>query len=199
MTITTLRAEHVRSVADLHVASLTGLLTALGAPAARAYYAGCAESPLSTAFVAMDGNAVRGFVAGSQWPRLLKREVLARKPLAVVAAVAIGVVRRPTVLPLVRESFRGPAPDSYDPGVAELTYLSVAPELRRGGIGRQLVDAFSAAMRKRGAPLYELSVDDNNHAAASFYESLGFERVGRYREFGIDHRRYRLNIEKAAL
>lgn len=194
MMVSPLRAEHVKAVAALHVDTLTGLLTALGLPAARAHYAACAESPLSTAFVALDGEMVRGFVAGSQWPRLLKREVLTRKPFAVAAAVALGVVRRPTVLPLVTESFRGPAPDSYDPGVAELTYLAVAPEQRRGGVGRQLVGAFTAAIRSAGGDRYELSADDDNTAAAKFYEDLGFKRIGRYREFGIDHRRYRLDI-----
>ena len=197
MTITPLRSEHVHAVATLHVESLTGLLTTLGAAAARAWYAACAESPLSAAFVAVDAGVVRGFVAGSQWPRLLKREVLARKPLAVVAAVAIGVVRRPSALPLVAEVLRGPAPDSYDPGVAELTYLAVSPDHRRTGTGRQLVDAFTTSMRHAGAKHYELSVDDKNTTAAAFYERLGFQRVGRYREFGIDHRRYRLDLSPA--
>jgi ribosomal protein S18 acetylase RimI-like enzyme len=194
MTISPLRADHVKQVAALHVASLTGLLTVLGEPAARAYYGGCAESPLSTAFVAVDGANVLGMVAGSRWPRLLKREVVARKPFALAAAVTLGVMRRPSALPLVRESFGAPAPDSYDPGLAELTYLAVAAAHRRGGIGRQLVDAFTAAMRAADVPLYELSVDDDNPAAAQFYERLGFEPVGRYREFSIDHRRYRLNL-----
>lgn len=194
MNIVPLRAEHVNAVSALHVESLTGLLTVLGEPAARAYYSGCAELPLSIAFVAFDGGSVRGFVAGSHWPRVLKREVVARKPLAVVAAVAIGVVRRPSALPLVAESLRSPAPDSYDPGMPELTYLAVSPHQRRSGVGRQLVDVFTAAMRATGAHYYELSVDDDNPAAAKFYEAIGFQRVGRYREFGIDRRRYRLDV-----
>ena len=40
----------------------------------------------------------------------------------------------------------------------------------------------------------ELSVDDVNAAAASFYERRGFTEIGRYRQFGALHRRLSLRL-----
>jgi ribosomal protein S18 acetylase RimI-like enzyme len=92
------------------------------------------------------------------------------------------------------KSFRGPDDGAYDPQVPELTYLATAEHHRGSGIGRQLVDAFDTAMRERGAPAFELSVDEDNQAAIAFYERLGFRLSGKYREFGIVHRRYRREL-----
>lgn len=197
MTIAPLRAEHVRSVAGLHVTQLTGLLRALGTPAARAFYGGCVESPLMIGFVALDGSAVRGFVCGSMKPRALKLEALARKPVPFTVGAALGIAMRPSALPFVWDMLRGSA-GTHDAGAPELTYLAVAPEARRGGMGRQLVDAFTAAIRTAGASAYELSVDEDNVAADAFYRRLGFQKVGTYREFGIDRRRYRLDVGAAS-
>ena len=51
-------------------------------------------------------------------------------------------------------------------------------------------------MRAAGATSYELSVDHDNAGADAFYRRLGFTQVGKYREFGVDHRRYRLDLPK---
>ena len=55
-------------------------------------------------------------------------------------------------------------------------YLAVAPERRRAGLGRTMMDAAEAWLRARGAPKIQLMVRDDNEAALGFYESLGLER-----------------------
>ena len=55
-------------------------------------------------------------------------------------------------------------------------YLAVAPERRRAGLGRAMMDAAEAWLRTRGAPKIQLMVRDDNEAALGFYESLGLER-----------------------
>ena len=50
----------------------------------------------------------------------------------------------------------------------------------------------NVVVRAAAVTSYELSVDEDNADAALFYEKLGFRVVGRYREFGAVHRRYRL-------
>jgi len=197
MTITPLKGEHVRAVAALHVRELTGLLRALGGPAARAFYSGCVESPNMIGFVALDRGEVRGFVCGSMLPRALKLEAVAQKPIAFTVGVAWGVLRRPAALPYVWQLLRGSA-GTHDAGAPELTYLAVAPEARRGGIGKDLVNAFTAALRAKGARTCELSVEHENVAADAFYRRLGFKSVGNYHEFGVDHRRYSLDIPAAS-
>jgi ribosomal protein S18 acetylase RimI-like enzyme len=55
-------------------------------------------------------------------------------------------------------------------------YLAVAPERRRAGLGRVMMDAAEAWLRARGAPKIQLMVRDDNEAALGFYEALGLER-----------------------
>jgi ribosomal protein S18 acetylase RimI-like enzyme len=55
-------------------------------------------------------------------------------------------------------------------------YLAVAPERRRAGLGRVMMDAAEAWLRTRGAPKIQLMVRADNEAALGFYEALGLER-----------------------
>ncbi len=193
MNIAPMKPEHVHSVASLHSRELTGLLRALGPLATREFYTGSIESPRTIAFVALDGGTVRGFVWGSLQPRALKLESIARRPFKFTIASAIGVLLRPSALPVAFEMLRGSS-GKYDASVPELTYIAVAPEARRAGVGRQLVDRFTGAIRAAGAASYELSVDHDNAGAEKFYRNLGFEKVGSYREYGVHHNRYRLTV-----
>ncbi len=192
MLIAPLSAPHVDAVARLHCASLTGLLSQLGVPAARAYYGGCVKTDAAIGLVCIDGDTVRGFVLGSIHPDALKQAVVRNNLVATLAGLCAGIVRRPVALKWLLASMRRPDDPGYDPQAPELTYLAVAADCRQAGIGKRLVDAFSAAMRHAGARGYELSVDDDNVPAIAFYERLRFQLIGRYREFGILHRRYRL-------
>lgn len=196
--IQTLRDEHVTEVARLHSASVRGLLQRLGDRALLAYYRGAVRSGLAVAFVYLEHDVVRGFVLGSIHPDQLRRGVVRANPWGVLNGTGMGVLRRPSSLVWLLRSLRGPDPGSYDPRVPELTYLATSENHRGGGIGRQLIEAFGEAMRKRGAVAYELSVADDNLAATAFYERLGFRLAGQYREFGTLHRRYRLELNPPA-
>jgi len=196
--IARLGREHVKDVARLHRQNLTGLLTTLGLPAIRAFYAGCAKTDSAIGFVHHEEGELRGFVLGSLRPDKLKMEALRQNPVDTLAGIGVGIARRPSSLVWLVKSFGGPDEGSYSASVPELTYLAVSAESRGAGIGRQLVDAFTNAMRDSGARAYELSVDENNSQAISFYEGLGFLLCGRYREFGVFHRRYRLDIDRDA-
>lgn len=55
--------------------------------------------------------------------------------------------------------------------------LFVAPEHRRGGVGRALVDAVAADARAGGAVRVGLQTEADNHAALSVYRGAGFEEV----------------------
>jgi ribosomal protein S18 acetylase RimI-like enzyme len=55
-------------------------------------------------------------------------------------------------------------------------YLAVAPDRRREGLGRRLMDAAEAWLRERGAPKLQLMVRASNAEALGFYETLGLER-----------------------
>lgn len=189
--IVPISGQHVNEVARLHCCSLTGLLAQLGVPAARAFYAGCVKAELAVGLVCLDDGALRGYVLGTAHPDRLRQALLRKNLFATVAGVCLGIARRPVALASLVKSLSRSDEGSYDRQAAELTYLAVAADSRRGGIGKRLVDAFSGAMRDAGVETYELSVDDDNLSAIAFYERLGFRLIGRYREFGILHRRYK--------
>jgi len=65
-------------------------------------------------------------------------------------------------------------------------YLAVAPESRRHGLGRALMEAAEAWLRAQGAVKVQLMVRNGNDAIG-FYEALGLERqdvvvLGRFLE-----------------
>jgi len=192
MRILPLAREHVDDVARLHGAHLTGLVSLLGPRATRAFYAGCVGSALAIAFVALEGDAVRGFVMGSVDAGALRRDAFRRNRLGMLLGASIGILTRPTTLRWLLEHVRGTEPAGYDTSAAELIYLAVSTEARGSGLGGRLVEAFARALELRGVRAFELSVDAENEQAIRFYQRMGMRRVGQYREFGALHVRFRM-------
>lgn len=65
---------------------------------------------------------------------------------------------------------------------AELLLLAVAPEFRRRGIGKMLLDGFLDQVRDNGANRVHLEVREGNPAVI-MYRSAGFALVGRRRKY----------------
>ena len=65
-----------------------------------------------------------------------------------------------------------------EPGVAHVYAMWVAPDARRAGVGRALVDAAAGWARDRGCDRLILSVTESNGMARAFYEALGFSETG---------------------
>ncbi len=55
-----------------------------------------------------------------------------------------------------------------------INYLAVAPEHRRQGFGRRMMDAAEAILRELGCPKINLQIRRSNAQAVDFYRSLGF-------------------------
>lgn len=66
---------------------------------------------------------------------------------------------------------------------AELLTLAVAPEARRRGMARDLVAAFAATSRARGAARAFLEVAADNLAAQALYRGAGWHDAGRRRRY----------------
>ncbi len=60
--------------------------------------------------------------------------------------------------------------------IAHLNLLAVAPEYRRRGLGRQLIDWLTATAVEAGVFRINLELRTQNDTACAFYESLGFAR-----------------------
>ena len=68
------------------------------------------------------------------------------------------------------------------PGEEELLLIGVAPESRKRGIGRLLLEQVLDDARERGAERVFLEMRYNN-PAAPLYRSIGFEPIGRRRDY----------------
>lgn len=68
-------------------------------------------------------------------------------------------------------------------GEAYITNVAVLPEYRRAGIGRALVEAAAKGAKERNCSFITLEVRESNLPAISLYESLGFEPVGKRKNF----------------
>jgi [ribosomal protein S18]-alanine N-acetyltransferase len=62
--------------------------------------------------------------------------------------------------------------------VAHLNLLAVAPECRRQGLGRQLMDWLTATAIEAGVFRINLELRTHNEPARIFYEGLGFHKLG---------------------
>ena len=65
----------------------------------------------------------------------------------------------------------------------EIGNLAVHAEVRRQGVGAQLLDGAIAAVRTARVEALYLEVRDSNAAARALYASRGFVEVGRRREY----------------
>jgi ribosomal protein S18 acetylase RimI-like enzyme len=74
------------------------------------------------------------------------------------------------------EALAGSVMVGFDGHRGWVYYLAVAPDARRGGIGRALMAAAEDWLRERGAPKIQLMVREDNEAALGFYEAVGLER-----------------------
>lgn len=64
------------------------------------------------------------------------------------------------------------------PGESELLNITVAPEARRSGIGRQLLERVLGKVREQGAERMFLEVRSSNLPARALYRQCGFSEVG---------------------
>jgi ribosomal-protein-alanine acetyltransferase len=80
---------------------------------------------------------------------------------------------------LVRQDERGAILGWITQDVAEIDMLAVHPSARRGGLGRQLLDAWEADVRTRGALKVWLDVRPSNDAALRLYQEAGYRSTGR--------------------
>lgn len=76
-------------------------------------------------------------------------------------------------------------------GSGEILNVAVAPEERRQGFARQLLEAGFTALAARGAEEVYLEVRESNHEARALYATMGFTQMGVRRGY------YRAPVEDA--
>lgn len=72
----------------------------------------------------------------------------------------------------------------------------VAPEARRGGLGRRLLEAVLDWARSEGCGRARLSVTDINVGAGEFYRGAGFTPTGKSKPLASDPSRMEVELER---
>ena len=78
--------------------------------------------------------------------------------------------------------------EAEDAAAGQLISMWVAPEARRSGVGRMLIDAIVGWAAERGVRTIKLMVTSVNGGAMEFYRRLGFEMTGRTEPYPNDDR-----------
>lgn len=68
-------------------------------------------------------------------------------------------------------------------GESDMMNVAVCPEVRRRGIAQSLIEALVQALQEKGNHCLTLEVRASNSAAIALYEKLGFQEVGRRRNY----------------
>jgi ribosomal-protein-alanine N-acetyltransferase len=100
-----------------------------------------------------------------------------KTPRSWSAAEFAGLLREVSGIAVVRQE--GFALGRVAGPEAELLTLAVAPEVRRHGVGAELLAAFETAAAARGASEVFLEVAVTNEAARTLYDTRGYGAVGR--------------------
>jgi len=68
-------------------------------------------------------------------------------------------------------------------GWTDMMNVAVHPDWRRKGIGEQLIVSLEEALRKRESTCLTLEVRASNEPAKALYQKLGFQEVGRRKNY----------------
>jgi colanic acid biosynthesis glycosyl transferase WcaI len=176
--IVPLQRRHVPEVAALHRRSFPQFfLSELGEGFLREFYGGFLHDPSAVTAVALDvTGAVQGAVVGTTEPEGFFRRLLQRRLIGFASRSAAFTLRHPARAPRLLRAvgYRGDAPKGR-PGGALLSSICVDPLAQGSGIGRSLVEAWTAEAEHRGATEAFLTTDaEDNVLVNTFYQSLGW-------------------------
>ena len=68
-------------------------------------------------------------------------------------------------------------------GETDMMNLAVDPDYRRKGLGKELILSLIEVLRQRESRCLTLEVRDSNAPARALYEGLGFQEIGRRRNY----------------
>ena len=195
-----MQASHARRVAEIHASALPGdFLPSLGTGFLCVFYRAALESGAAFGFVQEAGGRVGGFVLGSADTGRLFHRVILRAALPLGWAALPAILRRPSLLARVAETFLYPQREASARGApaqevrvqeavaqeaAELVVIAVDSQLRGQGSGQALVRALDEAFLAQGVHSYKVTVLQSNPGANRFYQRLGFCLAGQFKLYG---------------
>lgn len=174
-----LLAADAASAAALHARSLPGTVNSQLGPAHLQWlYLMLLRDPASLAVGAWRAGALAGVVTATLEVHALSTRLMAALSPAHKLRLGVRLLARPRLLAQWWAGRRVSRPVEFQGRLVRpcLTAIAVAPEARRAGVGRALVEAVDAFVRGH-APAYHLDTRCDNHVARAFYGRLGFVEV----------------------
>ncbi len=191
--------SHLDSIIQIHLAAFEGFfLQSMGKRFLKELYRGFLTEPSGLCMVAIDGNAVLGFVVGTTEPERFFRKLLRNRWHAFVLAGVPSLALHPLSAGkklLSALCYRGERPPEL-PNATLLSSIGVVSTRRGAGIGKILISAFCEEATASGALSVFLTTDrDKNDAVNHFYLANGFSLHSSF----LKERNRRMNLYTRAI
>lgn len=162
------------AVAQLHCSGISqGFLPHLGEDFLTRLYRRIVRFEGAFVIVADRQRQVLGFIAGTEAVPELYREFLLRDGMVAALKAAPRLLRGSRRM-FETLSYGRDDPEGDDLPAAELLSIAVDSTVRGQGVGRHLVEAFVAELRRRQVPAAKVVVAADNHSAIALYRRCGF-------------------------
>ena len=194
-TVRAFAPEDASAAADLHLEGQPNtFLTSLGRTFLVALYSEMAVSPYCFGYVAVDGGEVIGVVTGTVDSGAVFKDLVLRRGFKLALPVMASLLRHPSLIPKVVQTFVYPSQTRIEPGETEMLYLASRADRRGEGIGHALYWAFVEGSRQRGFKMMGLCVDESNQVAVRFHERQGMDLERTFMMYGRPFRWYTLPL-----
>lgn len=204
--------EDLRFAAELHGRSLRhGLFPALGRRFLARYLGTYLRTSGGVALIAECAGKPAGFLVGVLDERTHYRQAIRLDGVRLTVAGLTALALRPRVawrffrtracryvvgIGRLARGRKAPSDRSTtDPPAAVLSHVAVLPEFRGAGVGGDLVEAFSGAVRAATISTIRLTTRAGNKGAGDFYRQLGWRRTDTFMDAdGFAWDRYRFDV-----
>ena len=173
--------EDLKSIVALHLACMETLLTDLGKNFVNKYYSESLTSQSVIALSAHTGEYISGWAFGSPNPAALTKKLM-NDPIWFIWQLVVVTISNPKALMSLVNNLLHPGDNDIPPGTIELTYIGVAKDHSRRGIGKLLLHSFCNSARQRGYTKVILSVEKDNKPAFALYSAEGFSVISEFSE-----------------
>lgn len=177
-----LTSSQIEDVVRLHLAGMNYSLNAqLGKPHLAFLYEAMREDPTCYVGVATLNEKPVGVISGSADAGAFTSTLLKKMPARNLIGIALRFMQRPRLAWLWLQAARIAAPIRWESEEvrAVLTAIVVDESVQGRGVGRALVGALEAFLRRQEVGAYRLDTKLTNERSAEFYRRFGFQESAR--------------------
>ena len=196
VSLSQLKDADLKRLAMLHHSVMHTLLSDLGLPVVSRYYQiACSDSSVIGICAINSLGEILGWSVGSPHPDRINSRLRTPLPWFMLQMLRLAFTRPIILWQLFSSVFISSGQHAVEKGVIELTYIGVALNQRKLGVGKKVLEAFLEAGRSNGYRSVVLSVETGNSAAIALYMKSGFKIARTYSEGRYQRHRMELILE----